>query len=51
MIRSVIAATAILGGITVLLAQGDPITDRQALMKSNAKNAKKGREEINESRL
>lgn len=40
MIRSVIAATAILGGITVLLAQGDPITDRQALMKSNAKNAK-----------
>jgi cytochrome c556 len=40
MIRSVIAATAILGGITVLLAQSDPITDRQALMKSNAKNAK-----------
>lgn len=40
MIRSVIAATAILGGITVLLAQGDPIADRQALMKSNAKNAK-----------
>jgi len=40
MIRSVIAATAILGGVTVLLAQGDPITDRQALMKSNAKNAK-----------
>jgi cytochrome c556 len=40
MIRSVIAATVILGGITALLAQSDPITDRQALMKSNAKNAK-----------
>jgi cytochrome c556 len=40
MIRSIIAATAVLGGITVLLAQSDPITERQALMKSNAKNAK-----------
>ena len=40
MIRSVIAATAILGGVTVLLAQSDQITERQALMKSNAKNAK-----------
>ena len=40
MIRTVIAATAILGGITVLLAQSDQITERQALMKSNAKNAK-----------
>jgi cytochrome c556 len=40
MIRSVIAATVFLGGITVLLAQSDQITDRQALMKSNAKNAK-----------
>jgi len=40
MIRSVIAATVFLGGITVLLAQSDPIADRQALMKSNAKNAK-----------
>jgi cytochrome c556 len=40
MIRSVIAATVLLGGITVLLAQSDPIADRQALMKSNAKNAK-----------
>jgi cytochrome c556 len=40
MIRSVIAATVFLGGMTVLLAQSDQITDRQALMKSNAKNAK-----------
>jgi cytochrome c556 len=40
MIRSVIAATVFLGGVTVLLAQSDQITDRQALMKSNAKNAK-----------
>ena len=40
MIRSVIAATVILGGVTALLAQSDQITDRQALMKSNAKNAK-----------
>ena len=40
MIRSVIAATVVLGGVTALLAQSDQITDRQALMKSNAKNAK-----------
>ena len=40
MIRSVIAATVVLGGMTALLAQSDPITERQALMKSNAKNAK-----------
>ena len=40
MIRSVIAATVFLGGMTVLLAQSDQITERQALMKSNAKNAK-----------
>jgi cytochrome c556 len=40
MIRSVIAATVVLGGVTALLAQSDQITERQALMKSNAKNAK-----------
>jgi cytochrome c556 len=40
MIRSIIAATVVLGGVTALLAQSDQITDRQALMKSNAKNAK-----------
>ena len=40
MIRSVIAATVLLGGITILLAQSDPIAERQTLMKSNAKNAK-----------
>jgi cytochrome c556 len=32
MIRSVIAATAILGGVTVLLAQSDQITERQATL-------------------
>jgi cytochrome c556 len=40
MIRTVIAATVLLGGITVLLAQSDPVAQRKELMKSNAKNAK-----------
>jgi cytochrome c556 len=40
MMRTVVAATALLGGITVLLAQSDPIAERKELMKSNGKHAK-----------
>jgi cytochrome c556 len=40
MIRSVLAATALLGGVTVLLAQSDPIAQRKELMKSNGSHAK-----------
>jgi cytochrome c556 len=40
MIRSVLAATALIGGVTVLLAQSDPIAERKQLMKSNASQSK-----------
>jgi cytochrome c556 len=40
MIRTVLAATALLGGVTVLLAQSDPIAQRKELMKSNGGHAK-----------
>ena len=40
MIRTVLAATVLVGGVTVLLAQSDPLAQRKELMKSNAKNAK-----------
>ena len=38
--RTIVAATALLAGVTILLAQGDPIAQRKELMKSNASNAK-----------
>ena len=40
MLRTVLAATALLGGVTVLLAQSDPIAQRKELMKSNGGHAK-----------
>jgi cytochrome c556 len=40
MLRTVLAATALLAGVTVLLAQSDPIAQRKELMKSNAGHAK-----------
>ena len=40
MIRTVLAATVLLGGVTVLLAQSDPIAQRKELMKSNVGHAK-----------
>jgi cytochrome c556 len=40
MIRSVLAATVLLGGITILWAQSDPIAQRRELMKSNASQTK-----------
>jgi len=38
--RTIVAATALLGGVTILVAQGDPIAQRKELMKSNANHAK-----------
>ena len=40
MIRTVLAATALLAGVTVLLAQSDPIAQRKELMKSNVGHQK-----------
>jgi len=38
--RTIVAATVLLGGVTILLAQSDPIAQRKELMKSNASHAK-----------
>lgn len=40
MLRTVLAATVLLGGITALVAQSDPIAQRKELMKSNGSHAK-----------
>jgi cytochrome c556 len=40
MIRTVLAVTALLGGVTVLVAQSDPIAQRKELMKANGKHSK-----------
>jgi cytochrome c556 len=39
MMRTVLAMTAIAVGITAVVAQGDPIAQRKALMKSNGQNS------------
>lgn len=39
MMRTIIAMTAIAVGVTVVMAQGDPIAQRKALMKSNGQNS------------
>ena len=39
MMRTVLAMTAVAVGITAVMAQGDPIAQRKALMKSNGQNS------------
>ena len=42
MIRTVLAATIVACGVSAVIAQGDPIAARKALMKENGKAAQQG---------